>query len=147
MFESILIYKLDLTHKKKGLAENQQILWTYNISHPSTFGHSCYWMYFQWVTWQCKYWLKIRTQENIYFLRPKAFSWLQALKTSNLFEEGSHSPQRFPLAEVLDFSDYSPLMHGDVHDSILQTHIGIQLLEQKSKKYCMCKLTTLFVVI
>lgn len=55
------------------------------------------------VTWQDKYWLTTRTQKNIYFLSHKAFSRLQALKTSNLFEEGSHSPLRFPLSEGLDF--------------------------------------------
>lgn len=55
------------------------------------------------VTWQDKYCLTTRIQKNIYFLSHKAFSRLQALKTSNLCEEGSHSPWRFPLSGGLDF--------------------------------------------
>lgn len=44
------------------------------------------------LTWQVKYWLTTRAQKNIYFLSHKAFSWLQALKTSNLVEERNLLP-------------------------------------------------------
>lgn len=72
-----------------------------------------------------------KRKENIYFLSHKAFSRLQALKTSNLFEEGSYSPLRFPLSKRAKIFQLEP-NNGKIRDTILKVRSGLQLRVQKS---------------